>query len=91
MVGTTGNGSQAFTDLNAAYLQDLYERYLADPAAVPAETRQFFERQGEPVHVPLTVITATPPSADGAPPGQAARLATGLPSCSTSVSPRSGR
>jgi 2-oxoglutarate dehydrogenase E1 component len=32
---------------NAAYLEDLYDRYLADPAAVPARWREFFaETQG---------------------------------------------
>jgi 2-oxoglutarate dehydrogenase E1 component len=48
MVGPTENGWESFTGLNAAYLQDLYERFLADPAAVSPETRRFFETQGAP-------------------------------------------
>lgn len=61
MVGPTENGWQAFSGLNAAYLQDLYERYLADPAAVSPETRRFFETQGAPA-VTAPELPATPPA-----------------------------
>jgi 2-oxoglutarate dehydrogenase E1 component len=65
MVGSTENGWQAFTGLNAAYLQDLYERFLADPASVSPETRRFFETQGAPLAAApeSTVLTPTPAAA----------------------------
>jgi 2-oxoglutarate dehydrogenase E1 component len=37
-----------FSDVNAAYLLDLYERYRAEPASIDAATRAFFERSGPP-------------------------------------------
>lgn len=65
MVGSTENGWQAFTGPNAAYLQDLYERFLADPATVSPETRRFFETQGAPLAAAPepTVSTSTPAAA----------------------------
>ncbi|MFO1407317.1 MAG: 2-oxoglutarate dehydrogenase E1 component [Steroidobacteraceae bacterium] len=42
---------------NAPYVEDLYERYLADPASVPARWREYFDRLGAPsgevAHGPL--------------------------------------
>lgn len=67
MVGPTENGWQAFSGLNAAYLQDLYERYLADPAAVPPETRRFFETQGAPTVSALEPPVTTPARAAAVP------------------------
>jgi len=80
MVGSTRNGWQAFTDLNAAYLQDLYERYLADPTAVPAETRQYFEHQGEHAATAVAAPPAPPmvSAAGPAPPAVPATSETAL-------------
>ncbi len=36
--------SSAFSGSNAAYLEDLYEQYLADPASVPPHWRKRFDR-----------------------------------------------
>lgn len=43
------NGWTQFSDLNLAYLAELYERYQADPASVDAGTRRRFEQWGPPV------------------------------------------
>ncbi|MCC2670816.1 MAG: 2-oxoglutarate dehydrogenase, subunit, partial [Armatimonadetes bacterium] len=75
MVGRTDTGWRAFTGPNAAFLQDLYERYLTDPASVPDETRRFFEQQGAPPAdaeaspVVTTGSSATPPASTSATPG----------------------
>ena len=64
-------GSSQLAGHNAAYLEDLYETYLLDPASVPAHWRTFFETlpgiegQGaEPVHSAIReafrVITGKP-------------------------------
>ena len=41
-------GWGSFSGLNAAYLADQYEQYLADAHSVDPETRAFFERWGAP-------------------------------------------
>src|SRR5438270_9660847 len=43
-----GNGWGDFTDLNAAYLLDLFDRYRSDPESVDGETRELFRRLGPP-------------------------------------------
>lgn len=59
MDGNTGKSGWAeFSDLNLAYLAELYDRYLADPASVDPTTRTFFERWGPPP-------TVTPTAAEG--------------------------
>src|SRR5205823_5972304 len=42
------NGWGDFTDLNAAYLLDLFDRYRSDPESVDGETRELFRRLGPP-------------------------------------------
>jgi 2-oxoglutarate dehydrogenase E1 component len=50
---------------NAGYAQELYERYLQDPASVDAATRAFFERVSPP---PPEVAIATAPALSPSPP-----------------------
>jgi 2-oxoglutarate dehydrogenase E1 component len=42
----------AFFGPNAGYAQELYERYLQDPASVDAATRAFFDRVSPPALSP---------------------------------------
>jgi 2-oxoglutarate dehydrogenase E1 component len=51
-----------FSGLNAAYLLDLYDRYLANPASVDPAVRALFEQAGPPGD-----LAATAPQAPGAP------------------------
>ena len=45
---------------NAGYAQELYERYLQDPASVDAETRAFFDRASPPPPPDVTIGIAPP-------------------------------
>ena len=46
------NAWRDFEGVNAAYVAELYERYLREPASVDAATRAFFERAGAPPEAP---------------------------------------
>ena len=48
MAGNSETVWGRFSGLNEAYLQDLYERYQQEPAALDTETKAFFERWGAP-------------------------------------------
>src|SRR5262245_39481815 len=43
---------------NAAYIEDQYERYLADPGSVPAQWRQYFQSISGPGEVPHGPVLA---------------------------------
>ncbi len=67
-----GNGRSnwaQFSELNSAYIEELYERYQADPGSVDTESRSFFERWGPPVtatRILETSRTAPAPAFDPA-------------------------
>src|SRR5262245_13722794 len=61
--------SDVFQGVNAAYVDELYEKYRRDPHAVDAATREFFE-QWTPPPGPSPGLTSTPS------PGEAAGQAT---------------
>ncbi|MBK9751636.1 MAG: 2-oxoglutarate dehydrogenase E1 component [Chloroflexi bacterium] len=50
-----------FSGVNAAYVFELYERYLHDPASVDAATRAFFERWTPPEPAPNASEAAAAP------------------------------
>ena len=50
------NGWQDFAGANAAYLTELYDRYVTDPETVDALTRAFFERWGAPPSTAAPVV-----------------------------------
>jgi len=61
------SAAQPFYGPNAGYVIELYERYLADPASVDAETRSFFETWSPPADEVVAsngVATAAPAAAD---------------------------
>ncbi|MBI3977080.1 MAG: 2-oxoglutarate dehydrogenase E1 component, partial [Chloroflexi bacterium] len=60
----------AFSGVNAAYLQDLYDRYLSDPRSVDPAVRALFEQWGAP---PLVAVE--PPPALAAPARALVRVA----------------
>ncbi len=64
MANTTASSTATlFYGPNAGYVIELYERYLADPASVDAETRSFFETWSPPTAVAISAngaATATP-------------------------------
>ena len=53
---------RTFFGPNAGYAQELYERYLQDPASVDAATRAFFERVSPPPEVAIATAPALSPS-----------------------------
>jgi 2-oxoglutarate dehydrogenase E1 component len=59
--------AQPFYGPNAGYVIELYERYLADPTSVDAETRAFFETWTPPTDVAISsngAAVAAPVAAD---------------------------
>lgn len=48
MNGNGKNGWAQFSELNSAYVEELYERYRVDPSSVDPESRTFFEKWGAP-------------------------------------------
>ena len=60
---------EKFYGPNAGYVQDLYERYIQDPATVSPDTREFFARwspDAEALAQPLKEETVVPFHANGA-------------------------
>lgn len=53
--------SEGLSDFNAAYVEELYERFLEHPESVDEETRKWFEANGAP-----SVRRRTPPVEDDA-------------------------
>ena len=62
--GKPQTGWDAFSGVNLAYLVDRYEQFRADPAAIDAATREFFEHVGPPpaVDEPATTATSVAPA-----------------------------
>lgn len=76
--------SPQLTDYNLAYLLDLYDRYLENPAAVDAATRAFFA-----TWAPEEAQDHAPPATRQAPPGEAApAAATRAPRRSVAATPK---
>ncbi len=65
MAGNTETGWGRFSAVNEAYLQDLYDRYQQEPAAVDAETQAFFRRWGAPPGSIAPTNGSAPPQSNG--------------------------
>ena len=64
---------------NAAYIEEQYERYLADPDSAPATWREYFDSLGGPAdrsQGPVTVGQPRPASGAAAPPATSAHVET---------------
>src|SRR5690349_20558895 len=68
-----------FHGANAAYVLDLYDRFLANPSSVDPATRAFFEQAGAPAAAPEPAAAPRPVTPyDAALVAAAGSLATGI-------------
>ncbi|HZK65974.1 MAG TPA: thiamine pyrophosphate-dependent enzyme, partial [Chloroflexota bacterium] len=73
MVSNAKQAWAQFSELNAAYLEELYERFRQDPQAVDPQVRDFFGQWGAPpIPAPRVDAQVAPPAPPEVDPGQVA-------------------